>query len=90
MAAAHGYFMVSGKPQVLLVHVDAGTQAVGGAMVQDGIKDVVASGDFTRFVAEVGCDTPEKALPWGACWQPCAAPPHPTPLPPSLTRFGAL
>lgn len=32
MAAAHGYFMVSGKPQVLLVHVDAGTQAVGGAV----------------------------------------------------------
>ena len=32
MAAAHGYFMVSGRPQVLLVHVDAGTQAVGGAV----------------------------------------------------------
>ncbi len=32
MAAAHGYYMVTGKPQVLLVHVDAGTQAVGGAV----------------------------------------------------------
>ena len=32
MAAAHGYFMVTGRPQVLLVHVDAGTQAVGGAL----------------------------------------------------------
>ena len=32
MAAAHGYFMVSGKPQVVLVHVDVGTQQVGGAL----------------------------------------------------------
>ncbi|MFC2020074.1 thiamine pyrophosphate-binding protein, partial [Chloroflexota bacterium] len=32
MAAAHGYFMVSGKPQVVMVHVDVGTQQVGGAL----------------------------------------------------------
>lgn len=32
MAAAHGYFMVSGRPQVVLVHVDVGTQQVGGAL----------------------------------------------------------
>lgn len=32
MAAAHGYFMVSGKPQVVLVHVDVGTQMIGGAL----------------------------------------------------------
>ncbi len=32
MAAAHGYFMVSRKPQVVLVHVDVGTQQVGGAL----------------------------------------------------------
>ena len=32
MSAAHGYYMVSGKPQVLLVHVDAGTMQVGGAI----------------------------------------------------------
>jgi len=32
MSAAHGYFMVSRKPQVLLVHVDAGTMQVGGAL----------------------------------------------------------
>jgi acetolactate synthase I/II/III large subunit len=30
MAAAHGYFMVSGRPQVVLVHVDVGTQNIGG------------------------------------------------------------
>ena len=32
MAAAHGHFMVSGKPQVVLVHVDIGTQQIGGAL----------------------------------------------------------
>jgi amino acid adenylation domain-containing protein len=29
MAAAHGHFMVSGRPQVLMVHVDVGTQNIG-------------------------------------------------------------
>ena len=32
MAAAHGYFMITGRPQVVLVHVDLGTQQVGGAL----------------------------------------------------------
>ncbi|MFQ6028692.1 MAG: thiamine pyrophosphate-requiring protein, partial [Dehalococcoidia bacterium] len=32
IAAAHGYFMVSGQPQVVLVHVDAGTIQLGGGM----------------------------------------------------------
>jgi acetolactate synthase-1/2/3 large subunit len=32
MAAAHGYFAVTGKPQVVLVHVDVGTQNIGGAL----------------------------------------------------------
>ncbi len=32
MSAAHGYFMVSGKPQVVLVHVGVGTQQLGGAL----------------------------------------------------------
>ncbi|MEE8442166.1 MAG: thiamine pyrophosphate-requiring protein [Dehalococcoidia bacterium] len=32
MAAAHGHFMISGRPQVLLVHVDAGTLQVGGGL----------------------------------------------------------
>jgi len=32
MAAAHGYFMLTGRPQVVLVHVDVGTQQVGGAL----------------------------------------------------------
>ncbi len=32
MAAAHGYFMVTGKPQVILVHADLGPQQIGGAL----------------------------------------------------------
>ena len=33
MSAAHGYFMVSDKPQVVLVHLSLGTQQVGGALL---------------------------------------------------------
>ncbi len=29
MAAAHGYFMATGRPQVVMVHVDVGTQNLG-------------------------------------------------------------
>ena len=32
MAAAHGYFMITGKPQVVLVHVDVGLQQLGGSL----------------------------------------------------------
>jgi len=32
MSAAHGYFMVTGKPQVILVHADLGPQQIGGAL----------------------------------------------------------
>jgi hypothetical protein len=32
MAAAHGYFAVTGRPQVVLVHVDVGTMNIGGAL----------------------------------------------------------
>lgn len=32
MCAAHGYFMIKEEPQVVMVHVDAGTQQVGGAL----------------------------------------------------------
>lgn len=31
-AAAHGHFMITGKPQAVLVHVDVGTQQIGGAI----------------------------------------------------------
>ena len=32
IAAAHGYFMVSGRPQVVLVHTDLGTLQLGGGV----------------------------------------------------------
>ncbi len=32
LAAAHGYFMVSGRPQVVVVHVDVGTQNLGAML----------------------------------------------------------
>ncbi len=32
MSAAHGHFMVSGKPQAVLVHVGVGTQQLSGAL----------------------------------------------------------
>ena len=32
VSAAHGYFMVTGRPQTVLVHVDAGTVNAGGAL----------------------------------------------------------
>ena len=31
-AAAHGHYAVTGRPQAVLVHVDVGTQQVGGAL----------------------------------------------------------
>ena len=33
LSAAHGYFMVSGKPQVVLVHLALGTLQLGGALL---------------------------------------------------------
>ena len=33
VTAAHGHYMVSGRPQVALVHCELGTQRVGGAML---------------------------------------------------------
>lgn len=32
MSAAHGHYMVSGKPQVVMVHSELGTMRVGGAL----------------------------------------------------------
>jgi acetolactate synthase I/II/III large subunit len=32
LAAAHGYFMITGRPQVVLVHADLGPQQIGGAL----------------------------------------------------------
>ena len=39
MAAAHGHYMVSCKPQVVMVHSELGTQQVGGALAPSSIPN---------------------------------------------------
>jgi acetolactate synthase-1/2/3 large subunit len=54
MAAAHGYFMVSGRPQVVLVHADVGTLNLGANLhnAQRGRAGVViCAGTAPRTVA---------------------------------------
>lgn len=43
MTAAHGYFMVTERPQVVLVHESVGTQQVGGALhnAQRGMAGII-------------------------------------------------
>jgi acetolactate synthase I/II/III large subunit len=53
-SAAHGYFMVSGRPQVVLVHVDVGTQNLGCAVhnAQRGRAGMVICAGRTPFTFE--------------------------------------
>ncbi|MGD2071331.1 MAG: thiamine pyrophosphate-requiring protein, partial [Gemmatimonadota bacterium] len=55
LAAAHGYFMVTGRPQVVLVHADVGTLNLGANLhnAQRGRAGVViCAGTAPRTVAE--------------------------------------
>jgi amino acid adenylation domain-containing protein len=54
MAAAHGYFMVSGKPQIVLVHVDVGTQNIGANLhnAQRGRAGVVVCAGRTPYTVD--------------------------------------
>jgi acetolactate synthase-1/2/3 large subunit len=67
MAAAHGYFMVTGRPQVVLVHADVGTQNIGANLhnAQRGRAGVVVcAGTSPR---SVGGDRPggrSRHLDW--------------------------
>ncbi|HSW57440.1 MAG TPA: thiamine pyrophosphate-dependent enzyme [Dehalococcoidales bacterium] len=48
--AAHGNYMVSGRPQVLLVHAELGTQQVGGAIQQAAygrVPVIICAADMT-------------------------------------------
>ncbi|HEV8197246.1 MAG TPA: thiamine pyrophosphate-requiring protein [Gemmatimonadales bacterium] len=57
MAAAHGYFMITGRPQVVLVHADVGTQNIGANLhnAQRGRAGVViCAGTAPRTVAGRG------------------------------------
>jgi len=66
MSAAHGYFVVSGRPQVVLVHVDAGTQNVGGALhnAQRGRIGVV----FCAGRAPIDLENDELGGRWFFMW----------------------
>jgi acetolactate synthase-1/2/3 large subunit len=60
MAAAHGYFMLTGRPQVVLVHVDVGTQNIGANLhnAQRGRAGVVLCAGRAPY-------TVDESLPGG-------------------------
>ncbi len=56
MTVAHGYFMITGKPQVVLVHVDMGTQQVGGALhnAYRGMAGIILCAGLAPFTLDAG------------------------------------
>jgi acetolactate synthase I/II/III large subunit len=54
LAAAHGYYQATGKPQAVLVHVDVGTQNLGGMLhnAQRGRAAVLISAGRTPYTAD--------------------------------------
>ncbi|MBI4296808.1 MAG: thiamine pyrophosphate-requiring protein [Chloroflexi bacterium] len=69
MSAAHGYFMVTGKPQVVLVHVDLGTQQVGGSLhnaQRSRIGVVLCAGRPPSIFGDKGGEARSGAIMW---WQ---------------------
>ena len=58
LAAAHGFFQVTGRPQAVFVHVDVGTQNLG-AMVHNVLRDragvVVLAGKTPYGIGRASC-----------------------------------
>jgi acetolactate synthase I/II/III large subunit len=54
LAAAHGYYAATGEPQAVLVHVDVGTQNLGGMLhnVQRGRAAVLISAGRTPYTTD--------------------------------------
>src|SRR5215510_14566655 len=54
LAAAHGYYAATGKPQAVLVHVDVGTQNLGGMLhnAQRGRAAVLISAGRTPYTTD--------------------------------------
>src|SRR5262245_60974113 len=54
LAAAHGYYAASGEPQAVLVHVDVGTQNLGGMLhnAQRGRAAVLISAGRTPYTTD--------------------------------------
>src|SRR6476619_8021755 len=54
LAAAHGYYAATGEPQAVLVHVDVGTQNLGGMLhnAQRGRAAVLISAGRTPYTTD--------------------------------------
>ena len=54
LAAAHGYYQATGRPQAVLVHVDVGTQNLGGMLhnAQRGRAAVLIAAGRTPFTTD--------------------------------------
>jgi acetolactate synthase-1/2/3 large subunit len=67
MAAAHGYFLVTHKPQLVVVHVDVGTQNLGGN-VHDAMRGqagvVVLAGRAPYTVDGALPGSRDRAIQW--------------------------
>lgn len=67
MAAAHGYFLVTRKPQLVVVHVDVGTQNLGGN-IHDAMRGqagvVVLAGRSPYTVDGVLPGSRDRAIQW--------------------------
>src|SRR5215204_394870 len=67
LAAAHGYFAVSRRPQAVLVHVDAGTQNLGGNMhdAQRGHGGVIVLAGRTPYTVDGQAPgSRDRAIQW--------------------------
>ena len=67
MAAAHGYFLVTHKPQLVVVHVDVGTQNLGGN-VHDAMRGqagvVILAGRAPYTVDGLLPGSRDRAIQW--------------------------
>jgi acetolactate synthase-1/2/3 large subunit len=67
MAAAHGYFQVTHRPQLVVVHVDVGTQNLGGN-VHDAMRGqagvVILAGRAPYTVDGVAPGSRDRAIQW--------------------------
>jgi acetolactate synthase-1/2/3 large subunit len=67
LAAAHGYFAVTRRPQAVLVHVDAGTQNLGGNMhdAQRGQGGVIVLAGRTPYTVDGSVPgSRDRAIQW--------------------------
>ena len=67
VAAAHGYFAVTRRPQAVLVHVDAGTQNLGGNMhdAQRGQGGVIVLAGRTPYTVDGHAPgSRDRAIQW--------------------------